>query len=80
VDHKEKIMTDLETKLEEVLSAADKERATGVADHEWDSLYPSIRQMKQSREASKTIPTDDDVRTLESCLYHKSLKKMRVGR
>jgi len=57
----------LEEQREQVLAQADRDRATGVAGHKWDSLYPSIQAMKQAREASKTPHSwESDPRTLES--------------
>ena len=45
---------DLEEQIEQVLAQADRDRATGVAGHKWDSLYSSMQAMKQAREDSKT--------------------------
>jgi hypothetical protein len=60
----------LEEQLQEILAKADRERATPVADHNWDSLYPSLRTLRQAREDSKTPPDwDSDPRLLTSAMY-----------
>ena len=46
---------DFDEQIEQVLAQADRDRATGVAGHKLDSLYPSIQAMKQAREDSKTL-------------------------
>jgi hypothetical protein len=69
-------MTDLDNQLEQILSAADRERATQVAGQEWDSLYPSLRGLREARAECKTPHCwDEDPRTLTSALYPSMRRK-----
>jgi hypothetical protein len=67
---------ELETQLEKILSEAGKKKPATIEEDFFDSLYPSIAQMRQEKIESNTPPSwDEDPRTLESSFYPSMRRK-----
>ena len=66
---------ELDLQLETLLSEADKKKLFKDIDHELDSLYPSLKQLKIKKRQDKVIPQDEDIRTLESAMYPSMQRK-----